>query len=256
MNKVTPHVIRKNLSKREHFFSRFVSILLWIAIWTIAAKIIDRELFLPGPLLVLSALYRLSASRIFWLSVLNSMKNILAGFFLAILSGLILSVVSYRLRFVRDFISLPLRIIRTVPVASFIILALLWVSSNRLSMLISFLMVIPIVYENILEGLLNIDPSLLEVLYIARTPALKKIKLVYIPCLLPHLSSSLSTGIGLAWKSGIAAEVIGISRNSIGNHLNQAKIYLQTPELFAWTITVIIISLIFEGAVKAVLKKI
>ncbi len=256
MNKVTPHVIRKNLSKREQFFSRFVSILLWIALWTIAAKIIDRELFLPGPLLVLSSLRQLSASRIFWLSVLNSMKNILSGFFLALLSGLILSVVSYRLRIVGAFISLPLRIIRTVPVASFIILALLWVSSNRLSMLISFLMVVPIVYENILEGLLSIDSSMLEVLYIARTPALRKIKLVYIPSLLPYLSSALSTGIGLAWKSGIAAEVIGISRNSIGNHLNQAKIYLQTPELFAWTITVIIISLIFEEAVKAVLKKI
>lgn len=256
MNKVTPHVIRKNLSKREQFFSRFVSILLWIALWTIAAKIIDRELFLPGPLLVLSSLRQLSASRIFWLSVLNSMKNILSGFFLALLSGLILSVVSYRLRIVGAFISLPLRIIRTVPVASFIILALLWVSSNRLSMLISFLMVVPIVYENILEGLLSIDSSMLEVLYIARTPALRKIKLVYIPSLLPYLSSALSTGIGLAWKSGIAAEVIGISRNSIGNHLNQAKIYLQTPELFAWTITVIIISLIFEGAVKALLKKI
>ncbi len=256
MNKVTPHVIRKNLSKREQFFSRFVSILLWIALWTIAAKIIDRELFLPGPLLVLSSLRQLSASRIFWLSVLNSMKNILSGFFLALLSGLILSVVSYRLRIVGAFISLPLRIIRTVPVASFIILALLWVSSNRLSMLISFLMVVPIVYENILEGLLSIDSSMLEVLYIARTPALRKIKLVYIPSLLPYLSSALSTGIGLAWKSGIAAEVIGISSNSIGNHLNQAKIYLQTPELFAWTITVIIISLIFEEAVKAVLKKI
>lgn len=256
MNKVTPHVIRKNLSKREQFFSRFVSILLWIALWTIAAIIIDRELFLPGPLLVLSSLRQLSASRIFWLSVLNSMKNILSGFFLALLSGLILSVVSYRLRIVGAFISLPLRIIRTVPVASFIILALLWVSSNRLSMLISFLMVVPIVYENILEGLLSIDSSMLEVLYIAGTPALRKIKLVYIPSLLPYLSSALSTGIGLAWKSGIAAEVIGISRNSIGNHLNQAKIYLQTPELFAWTITVIIISLIFEGAVKAVLKKI
>lgn len=256
MNKVTPHIFEKKLSKRAQLLSRFVSILLWIAIWTIAAKIIDRELFLPGPLLVLSSLCQLSASRIFWLSVLNSMRNILAGFFLALLIGLILSAVSYRLRIARDFISLPLRIIRTVPVASFIILALLWVSSDRLSMLISFLMVVPIVYENILEGLLSIDSSLLEVLYIAQTPPLKKIKLVYIPSLLPYLSSALSTGTGLAWKSGIAAEVIGISRSSIGNHLNQAKIYLQTPELFAWTITVIIISLIFEGAVRAVLRKI
>lgn len=81
MNKVTPHIFEKKLSKRAQLLSRFVSILLWIAIWTIAAKIIDRELFLPGPLLVLSSLCQLSASRIFWLSILNSMRNILAGFF-------------------------------------------------------------------------------------------------------------------------------------------------------------------------------
>lgn len=255
MNKITPHEINnKKTSKKSQLISRISSALLWLIIWEAAAKIIDRELFLPGPLLVISTLFKLSTKQTFWLSILNSMCNILSGFFLAFVSGLVLSAISYRFKPARNFISLPLRIIRTVPVASFIILALLWVSSDRLSMLISFLMVVPIIYENTLEGLFNIDSSLLEVLYLARTPLPRKIKLIYVPSLLPYLASALSTGIGLAWKSGIAAEVIGISRNSIGNHLNQAKIYLETPELFAWTITVIIISLIFERLIRGVLK--
>ena len=126
---------------------------------------------------------------------------------------------------------------------------------NKLSMLISFLMVLPIIYEYTLNGLLSIDCGLLEMAYLSRMPVIKKLSRIYIPGLLSHLTAALSTGIGLAWKSGVAAEVIGISRNSIGNHLNQAKIYLETPELFAWTITIIIISLFFEVVLKKLLGR-
>lgn len=255
MNKVTPHLFHHSESKKKRLLTRLISIFLWLAVWGIAAKIIDRELFLPGPVLVFSALFRLTHTRSYWLSIFNSMSNILMGYTAALLAGVLLSAISYRLRAVREFISLPLRIIRTVPVASFIILALLWISSKRLALLISFLMVLPIIYENLLDGLLDIDCALLEMAYLAKMPARKKLRRIYLPALLPHLTAALSTGIGLAWKSGVAAEVIGISRSSIGNHLNQSKIYLETPELFAWTITIIIISVFFEWVVRLELKK-
>ena len=254
MNKVTPHIFEKKLSKRAQLISRFVSILLWIAIWTIAAKIIDRELFLPGPLLVLSALSRLIASGSYLPAIGNSMTNILCGYLLALLSGTLLAVISYRAEVLRAFVSLPLRIVRTIPVASFIILALLWFSSKRLALVISFLMVVPIIYENVLEGLDNTDKELLEMSYIVKMPLARKIKLIYFPQIFPYLCAALSTGAGLAWKSGVAAEVIGISRNTIGNRLYQSKIYLDTPELFAWTLTIIFISLMSESAIKALLR--
>ncbi len=255
MKKVTPHFFHNLSSKKDQVITRLISILLWLAVWGIAAKIIDRELFLPGPVLVFSALSKLILTRNYWVSIFNSMSNILIGYAVAILIGAILSAISYRLRAIREFISLPMRIIRTVPVASFIILALLWISSQRLAMLISFLMVLPIIYEYTLDGLLSVDCGLLEMAYLAKMPVTKKLRRIYLPALLPHLTAAFSTGIGLAWKSGVAAEVIGISRNSIGNHLNQAKIYLETPELFAWTITIIIISIFFEYVVRHLLKR-
>ena len=98
------------------------------------------------------------------------------------------------------------------------------------------------------------DKELLEMSYIVKMPLAKKIKLIYFPQIFPYLCAALSTGAGLAWKSGVAAEVIGISRNTIGNRLYQSKIYLDTPELFAWTLTIIFISLMSESVIKALLR--
>lgn len=245
----------QQITPRRQRLYRLAAVLIWLAVWQMAAIIIDREIFLPGPLLVLSCLIRLAGTADFWSCVFFSMYNIAAGYTLATLTGLLFAWFSYVSPLLRAFFSLPLKIIRTVPVASFIILALLWISSKRLSMLISFLMVLPIVYENILCGLGSTDTALLEMAAVVRMPLYKKLRMIYLPSLMPHLYSALSTGAGLAWKSGIAAEVIGITKNSIGNRLYQSKIYLETPELFAWTLTVIIISLCFEALIKFAVKK-
>ena len=254
MKKVSHHTVHNTTSKKRQLFMRVMAIFFWLTAWTAAAKLIDRELFLPGPLLVLSALSRLIASDSYLPAIGNSMANILCGYLLALLSGTLLAVISYRAEVLRAFVSLPLRIVRTIPVASFIILALLWFSSKRLALVISFLMVVPIIYENVLEGLDNTDKELLEMSYIVKMPVTKKIKLIYFPQIFPYLCAALSTGAGLAWKSGVAAEVIGISRNTIGNRLYQSKIYLDTPELFAWTLTIIFISLMSESVIKALLR--
>lgn len=254
MRPVIPHIPQRITPRRQRLY-RLAAVLIWFAVWQMAAIIIDREIFLPGPILVLCTLLRLAGTADFWHCVLFSMYNIAAGYTLATLTGLLFAWLSYVSPLLRAFFSLPLKIIRTVPVASFIILALLWISSKRLSMLISFLMVLPIVYENILCGLSGTEHSLLEMAAIVRMPLIKKLRMIYRPALMPHLYSALSTGAGLAWKSGIAAEVIGITKNSIGNRLYQSKIYLETPELFAWTLTVIIISLCFEALIKFAVKK-
>ena len=175
MKKVIPHRVHTTTEHNRHALTKAASVIFWLAVWAAAARIIDRELFLPGPLSVMAALSKLVSAGSYWLAISNSMLNIISGYLLAILIGLFLAVISYRVSAVCYFISLPLRIIRTIPVASFIILALLWISSRRLALLISFLMVIPIVYENVLEGLNNTDPELLEMAYIAKMPFMKKI---------------------------------------------------------------------------------
>lgn len=246
MKRVIPCRIKKNSVRSFRLPLSLLSLLLWLGVWQLAAAVVDNKIFLPEPALVFSCLIRLAGTPDYWICVGSSMRNILTGYLSAVAAGIILAWIAYMSPAAKAVISLPLMIIRAVPVASFIILALLWISSRHLSILISFLMVLPIVYTDILAGFSGIQNELLEMAAVFRMPLSKKITHIYLPSLSGHMFSALSTGAGLAWKSGIAAEVIGIARSSIGNRLYQSKIYLETPELFAWTITVIAISLVFE----------
>jgi NitT/TauT family transport system permease protein len=137
-------------------------------------------------------------------------------------------------------------VIKSVPVASFIILCLIWLSSKSLSIFIGFLMVLPIVYTNMLHGIKSTDTKLLEMATLFRVGWGKKLKYIYLPHLKPYILSACSVSIGLAWKAGIAAEVIGIPDGSIGERLYEAKVYLSTADLFAWTAVIVVISVIFE----------
>lgn len=107
-------------------------------------------------------------------------------------------------------------------------------------------------YIHTLEGFRLTDLKLLERAKVFRVSLLKKIRYLYLPQLLPFLLSASSLAVGMAWKSGIAAEIIGLSKDSIGNQLYQAKIYLMTPELFAWTMVTVLLSIACEQLVKGV----
>ena len=146
----------------------------------------------------------------------------------------------------------PIKVIKAVPVASFVILTLLWMDASELSIFIPFLMVLPILYLHTFTALMQMDRKL------AVSPA-DRLFFVYLPQVLPAVLSACSLASGMAWKSGIAAEIIGLSRNSIGNRLYQAKIYLLTPELFAWTIVIILLSIgweqLFRGLAGLLVKE-
>ena len=144
--------------------------------------------------------------------------------------------------------------IKSVPVASFIILCLIWLSSGSLSVFISFLMVLPIVYTNMLQGIQSTDSKLLDMAHVFRMSWFRKLRYIYIPHLKPYLMSACSVSIGLAWKAGIAAEVIGIPDGSIGEKLYEAKVYLDSADLFAWTFVIVFVSVIFEKLFLRALK--
>ena len=145
--------------------------------------------------------------------------------------------------------------VRTVPVASFIVIALVWLSSAQLSVFISFLMVLPIVYTNALQGILNLDVKMEQMSRVFRMSPGRKLRYVTLPQLKPYIISACSVSTGLAWKAGIAAEIIGVPTGSMGERLYQAKIYLDTAELLAWTVVIVAVSVIFEKLFILVLKK-
>ena len=147
-------------------------------------------------------------------------------------------------------------LIKSVPVASFVILALIWIGSRNLAVFTSFLVVVPMVYVSTLSGMKHTDKKLLEMARVFRMPMWKRIHYIYVPALLPYLVNGCRTALGMSWKSGVAAEVIGIPEGSIGEQLYYSKLYLDTAGLFAWTFVIIIISALFERFFLYLLKKI
>ncbi len=226
--------------------SRGLSIAFWIILWQIAAALIAEDIFLPSPLEVLRSLTGMIALPSFWLSVIFTLSRIMLGFLLSLVSASILAFASYRSAFIRILLDPLVRIARATPVASIVILILVWVSSQNLSVMISSLMVFPIVYENLLKGFDSTDSAMIEMADVYRIGYAKRIRYIYLPSVLPYLSSAISIALGLAWKSGIAAEVIGLPSGSIGERVYEAKIYLMTSELFAWTAVIVFLAFLFE----------
>lgn len=222
------------------------AIVFWIAVWWIASIAIGEDLFLPSPWSVFSTLLSLLVRPLFWYSAAFTLLRILSGFVIALVLALLFASIASQNGLFRIVIDPVVRIIRATPVASIVILALVWVSSENLSALISSMMVFPIVYTNVLKGIDETDRDLLEMAGSYHAGKLKCIRYIYVPSVLPYFLSSLSIALGLAWKSGIAAEVIGLPSGSIGERVYEAKIYLSTPDLFAWTVTVIVMAFLFE----------
>lgn len=163
--------------------------------------------------------------------------------------GILLALLAYRYRIARDILAPFIGALKTIPVASFIILALIWVGSGNVSMFISFLVVLPMLYLNTLQGLDSLDVQLLEMADVYRVPFLSRMRYIYLPGVYPFLLSGLRLALGMSWKSGVAAEVIGQPRRSIGNHFYLAKIHLETADLLAWTLTVVLLAWAFEHLV-------
>ena len=219
---------------------------LWLALWQLAATLVGSELLLPTPFSVLKTLFELMGTAKFWQSLLHTLLRVLAGFALGIAAGTAIGTAAASSKLLNAFFS-PLRsIIKATPVTSFIVLLLLYFSPVITPVAVAFLMVVPIFWANVQKGIVETDPQLLEMAKAFSLGRCKTLKSIYIPSVLPHFLTAASTGFGFAWKSCVAAEVIAMSKLSIGKALYESKLYLETPQLFAWTAAIIIISMLLE----------
>lgn len=219
----------------------------WLLVWQLAAMAVGSELLLPPPLSVLKVLWRLGGTGKFWLSLGSTLLRVALGFLLGAVIGTLLGALSSAVPFLGTLLS-PLRsIIKATPVTSFIVLLLLYLSPVRTPIAVALLMVVPIFWANISKGVESADVQLLEMARVFRFCRAKTLRCVYIPSVLPHFLAAATTGFGFAWKSCVAAEVIAISKNSIGKALYESKLYLETADLFAWTVAIILISMALEA---------
>lgn len=248
--------MRTSTLNKKSFLIKIKAIIFWVIIWQLISIYLSNKLLLPSPITVILALFELMQTRGFYLVVLNSFIKIISGFFIGSILGVLLAGLSYNSKTLRYLLEPLLSIIKSTPVASIIIVALVWISSVHLSIFIAFLMVLPTIYTNMLKALDNVDKKMLEMAYIFRVTKFKKIKYIYIPEVKPYLVAATSVALGFCWKAGIAAEVIGLPNNTMGEALYTAKIYLNIPELFAWTISIVLISVVFEKIFISLLMKI
>ena len=230
-------------------------ILFWLLLWQGASTMIQNQIFLVGPVETLKALSIQVGSPEFWNAVLFSFGRISLGFFLAMAAGLVTGTLSYWKPLIGEILEPMIQCMKTIPVASFVILALIWTGAKNLSVFISFMVVYPMIHVSTHAGLCSTDPNLLEMARIFHVPIWKKAMYIYRTSLYPYLRSSAKTALGMGLKSGIAAEVIGVPDGSIGAGLYMSKIYLSTADLFAWTLVIVLISILFEKLFLFLLRK-
>lgn len=236
------------MARNEHSGKalRILSVGLALLVWQLAAALIHNRLLLVGPLAVARRLISLLGERGTWQAIFFTLERISLGFFLAFAVALSLAALSAAFPLVAVLLRPYILAVQSVPVASFIVIALLWLSGKHLSTFISFLMVLPVLYANALQGLRSADPQLLEMARVFRIPLHRQIPGIYLPALAPSLTAGSRVALGMCWKSGVAAEVIAVTSHSIGGMLYDAKVYLEIADLFAWTVMIVAISALFE----------
>ncbi len=220
--------------------------LFWILLWAWLSRLVGQELLLPSPLLVLKTLLRLASGAEFWLTLTNSLARILSGILAGTLLGVLLAALTHRSAVCRAVFSPLMSLVKSTPVASFIILALIWLGRGVVPLFITALMVMPVIWANVSEGLGAQDEKLLEVARVFRLPRRRVFVSLTLPTVLPYFRSALCSALGLGWKAGVAAEVLTVPQRSVGRMIYESKLYLETPELFAWTLTVIALSFLIE----------
>lgn len=224
-------------------------LLFWIAVWWGLALAVDNRILLASPLETAAELAGLLGKGSFYLSVARSLLRVGAGFAAGVMGALLLALGSSRFRLLEEALWPMMNLIKTVPVASFVVLLLIWWGSSFLAVAVCFLVVLPNIYIGALAGLKSADGRLLQMAGVFHMPRWNRFFYLYRPALKPFLYSSLQVSLGMCWKSGVAAEVIGTPDYSIGEALYLSKIYLNTAGVFAWTAVVILVSLGFEKLV-------
>ena len=241
------------MKNKENFY-KAGAVALALLLWQGISMLVGIEMLLASPFSVLKRLIAVILEKDFLRTVLYSTWRIAGGFWLAFLAGCLFAVLAGRFGWIETLLRPYVVTIKTVPVASFIILCLIWFSYEQLTVIIAFLIAFPVIYSNFLTGIKSTDKSMIEMADLYRVSWGRKLLYIYLPNVKPYLISAVSIAVGMAWKAGVAAEVIGVVGDSIGERLYDSKIYFQNANLLAWTIVIILLSILMEKLSQVLIK--
>lgn len=246
--------IMKN--KTKNFFISIVSVLFWLVVWEIASRVVDLEFVLPTVGATFKALINILATKELYLCILTSLLRIICGFILGFVLAILLFLPCIRFPVFKNLLSPVITVSKSTPVATIIIILWIMVGGPKVPIVVSMIMTMPIIWQNLLDGYSAIDPQLEEVCNIFRFGFYKRLKLLIFPTIFKFLLPSVITASGLAWKAGIAAEIICITRDSLGKEIYNAKSLLDGPKMFAYTLVVVLLSWLIERIISFMLGRI
>lgn len=230
-------------------------ILFWLLVWQGISMLVQQEILMVSPARVLQRIVELGATAEFWYTTGLSLVRIGMGFLLGVLAGTLLAVLTTRFKAMHYLFAPVLSIMRATPVTSFILLAFVWITAAHIPTFICLLMVVPIVWKNVSEGIAQTDNQLLEMAKVMEIGTFATVTKIYMPSVKPYFMAACTTALGLAWKAGVAAEVITHPKYGIGSEMYFSKVELETADLFAWTIVVIVLSVLCEKALVYLMKR-
>lgn len=238
------------LSKYRNFFT----IIFWITVWEILSLIINQEIYLPSPFATFKSLFDLMFDKVTYITILYSTYRTLTGFLISTFFGVLLGFVCGMNKSIYNLLNPLVSIIRTVPVMSIIIIAIMWFKDTNVPVFVAFLMCFPIIWTNTIQGIDSADNKLLQMCKIYNIKKIRVIKSVYFYSALPYIKAGMVSALGISWKVTSAAEVLSLPKYSIGRFLYDSKVYLEIPDLFAWTIIIVLLSILFEKLLKKIFK--
>ncbi len=231
-----------------------LSILFLLGTWKVASMLIGSELILPAPEQTALSVGELFLEQDFIRIVSATIVRGLLGFAISFLLAIILGTWAGISAPFHAFLQPILVTIRSTPVISLILLALIWFDVGQVPVFIAILTMFPFICTNIAEGIRNLDPKLIVMARIYRVPTRRILKDIYLPGISPFIFSGVSSAMGFGWRAIIIGEVLSQPQYGIGTFMQNAQTYLLVDKVIAWTVIAIVLSYLFDQLIQLIEK--
>jgi NitT/TauT family transport system permease protein len=235
------HERGRNSSGGRRIRIAFLGIGLLLILWQAASAGAGSALILPSPLAVFHSFLALLSRERFWRAVGGSLSRIIAAFVICIAAGSLTGLAAGLNAFFRALIAPLLTTIRATPVLALILLAMFWFPSGIVPVFSGCLMAFPVMHTAMEAGIRAVDPSLIQMARLFEVPRTVMIRKLWIPAAAPQLRAGTKNVLGLCWKVVVAGEVLSQPRFALGSGMQESRLMLETPEVFAWAAVTVLL---------------
>lgn len=238
--------VDKKRKPKKTIWHKLLIVLFWLLLWQIVAWSIGNVILLEGPIGVVKRLLEDLQTLEYYRTVGTSVFRIMCGLLCGVFFAVILGVLAWKQKSVEEMFQPLIQFLKAAPITCFVVLLLIWAGAKNLAFYIALLVAFPPVYFNFLEGLKQLDRRQLEVAKVYHMPWKNRLRYIYLPGVKPYFLSALTLAVGMAFKAGVAAEIIGTPDYSMGERIYMSKIYLDTAGVLSWMLTVIVVAYLCE----------